>query len=90
MKAWIAIHSRTNAPVLGIRTVRYDRDYPALATGRAVGCGVVTLVGDCHARSDVWADVEGDLKLGCVAGLTAGQMEGDGQTVEIRLEVDFR
>jgi len=40
-------------------------------------------------RRNVWADIEQRLEIAAVAGLAAGQMEGDWQAVEIGLEMDF-
>jgi len=75
--------------VLRVLTVRDHWKDAALAAGSAVRRRVIALVGDCRARRDVGTDVEGGFELGAVADLAAGQMEGDGQAVEIRLEVDF-
>ena len=55
----------------------------------AVRLGVVTLVTEHRARRDVGANVEQDLEVAAVAGLAAGQMEGQRQAVEIGLQVDF-
>jgi hypothetical protein len=49
--------------VLGVRAVWYDRDYAALAASRTDGRGVITLLGDCRTRRDIWPDVEWDLSL---------------------------
>jgi hypothetical protein len=73
----------------GIGTMRDDRTDAALAGGLAVGLGIVALVGDCGAGPDVRSDVEQNLKLPAVAGLTAGQMEVERQARAVGLEVDF-
>ena len=59
------------------------------AARRAIGREIVAFVGQRRARRDVRPDVERGFELGAVAGLSAGQMEGNGQAVEIRLEVDL-
>ena len=38
---------------------------------------------------DVRANVEQDLEVAAVAGLAAGQVEGQRQAIEIKLQVDF-
>ena len=43
----------------------------------------------CRPRGDVWANVEQDLEVAAVAGLAAGQVEGQRQAIEIELQVDF-
>ena len=55
----------------------------------AVCLGVVAFVAEHGPGRDVGADVEQDFKIAAVAGLTAGEMEGQRQSVEIGLQVDF-
>ena len=74
---------------LRVLAVRDHRRDAARAAGGAVRRRIVALVGDGRARRNVGADVERCFQLGAVAGLAAGQMEGDRQTVEIRLKVDL-
>lgn len=69
--------------------MRDDGDDTSPPAGRAVGGRIVAFVGQGGARRDVRPDVERGFELGAVAGLSAGQMEGNGQAVEIRLEVDL-
>ena len=57
--------------------------------GGAVCVAVISLIGHRDARSDIRADVERCLELCAVAGLATGQVEIEGTTVEIGLEVDF-
>src|SRR5205085_3192684 len=61
----------------------------ALARRRSVGLGVVALVAKHGLGRDVRADVEQEGEIAAVAGLAAGQMEGQRQAVEIALQVDF-
>src|ERR1700704_7022753 len=53
------------------------------------GLGVVTLVAENRPRRDVWTDVEQDFEIAAIAGLTAGEVESQRQSVEIGLQVDF-
>ena len=76
-------------PVLGIRAMRNDGNDTAFAAGGAIGGRVVALVGQRRAGRDVGPDVERGFKLGAIADLAAGQVESNGQAVEIRLEVDL-
>lgn len=66
-----------------------DRDCAALASGLAVGLGVVTLVGDHRARRHLRADLKQGLELATVGRLVAGQMEIEREAVEVTLEVDL-
>jgi hypothetical protein len=67
-----------------------DGGADAASAGRlAVGLGVVTLIAEHGPGRDVGADVEQDLEIAAVAGLAAGQMEGQGPAVEIGFQVDF-
>lgn len=60
-----------------------------VASRLSVGLRVVAFVGKRRPRRNVWADIEQRLEIAAVAGLAAGQMEGDWQAVEIGLEMDF-
>jgi hypothetical protein len=66
-----------------------NRNDTAPAANGAIAGFILALVGQRHARCDVWPDVLRDFKLRAVTDFAAGQMEGDRQPVEIRLEVDF-
>ena len=55
----------------------------------AVGLGVVTFVTEHRAWRDIGTDVEEDFEIAAVAGLAAGEMEGQRQAVEIGFQVDF-
>jgi hypothetical protein len=54
----------------------------------AAGYGVVALVSHGGTRRDVGTDVERGGQLGAIADLTAGQMEGDRQAMEVSFEMD--
>jgi hypothetical protein len=75
--------------VFRVGAVRDDRNNPALAAGRAVSLWIVPFISDGGARLDVGADVEGSFELSAVADFATGQMECDGQAVEVGLEVDL-
>ncbi len=75
--------------MLGVFAARDYRRDAARAGSRPIGLAVISLVGDCNARLDVWADVERRLKLCAVAGLAPSQVEVERVAVEISLEVDF-
>ena len=66
---------------------RDDRANAALAGRRAVRFAVVSLVGQRRARRDVGAEVEQGLELAAVAGLAAGEAEGDRLAAEVGLEM---
>ena len=51
----------------------------------AIGLGIVTFVAEHGSRRDIGSDVEQDFKIAAVAGLAAGEMEGQRQAVEIGL-----
>ena len=55
----------------------------------AVSLAVVALVADHRPGCEVRAEVEQGLEIAAVAGLSAGQVEGQRQTVEIALQVNF-
>jgi hypothetical protein len=61
----------------------------ASARRLSVCLGIVTLVAEHRSRGDVRPDVEQGFEIAAVAGLAAGQMEGQRQAVEIGLQVDF-
>ena len=62
---------------------------PRRRASLAVGLGVVALVAEHGARRNVRADVEQGLEIAAVAGLAAGQVEGERQAVEIGFQVDL-
>ena len=72
--------------VLAVRDCRADT---AAASRLAVCPGVVAFVTEHGPGHDVGADVEQNFKIAAVAGLTAGEMESQRQSVEIGLQVDF-
>jgi len=55
----------------------------------SVGPGVVAFVAENRPRRDVGTDVEQDREIAAVAGLAAGQVEGQRQAVEIGLQMDL-
>src|SRR4051794_6972461 len=69
----------------GIAAVRDDGTDAAPACRFAVCLAVIALVADHCPGCDVRADVEQGLEITAVAGLAAGQVEGQGQAVEIAL-----
>ena len=73
----------------GITAVRDDGTDAAPACRFAVGLAVIAFVADHRPGRDVRADVEQGLEITAVAGLAAGQVEGQRQTVEIALQVNF-
>ena len=73
----------------GIFSVRDGGAHAAAARRLAVGLGVVSLVAEHRPGRDVGADVEQDREVAAVAGLPAGEMEGQRQAVEVGLQVDF-
>jgi len=76
--------------VFGVLAVGDDGADAAAARRLPVGLGIVALVAENGARRDVRADVEQECEIAAVAGLAAGQMESQRQTVEIGFQVDFR
>ena len=72
-----------------LRPIGDHGKYAALAARRTIAFGIVTLIRHRRARRDVRTDVERDRELRAVADLAAGQVEGDWQAIEVRLEVDF-
>ena len=75
--------------VLGCASMRNDRDDPSAAGSLAVGCGIVSLVGDGGPRRHVRANVEERFELAAIAGLVAGKMKVERQAVEVALDVDL-
>ena len=75
--------------VFGVLAVGDDRADAAAARRLAVGLGIVALVAEHRPGRDVRADVEQECEIAAVAGLAAGQMEGQRQTVEIGFQMDF-
>jgi len=73
----------------GVLSVRDGGTDAAPACRLAVGLGVVTLVAENRPRRDVRTDVEQDFEIAAIAGLTAGEVESQRQSVEIGLQVDF-
>jgi hypothetical protein len=73
----------------GIATVRDDGTDAAPACRFAVCLAVIALVADNCPGRDVRADVEQGLEITAVTGLAAGQVEGQRQTIEIALQVNF-
>jgi hypothetical protein len=73
----------------GIAAVRDDGTDAAPACRFAVCLAVIALVADHRPGRDVRADIEQDLEITAVAGLAAGQVEGQRQTTEIALQVNF-
>src|SRR6202795_2433747 len=73
----------------GVLSVRDGGTDAAPACRLAVGLGVITLVAENRPRRDVRTDVEQDFEIAAIAGLTAGEVESQRQSVEIGLQVDF-
>ncbi len=76
--------------VLGVRPVGDHRTNAAFTGGLPVGLGVIALVGDGGAGSDIGSDIEQGLELTAVADLAAGQVEVERVAFEVRFEMDFR
>ena len=72
-----------------VGAVRDNRAYAAPPCRLAIRFGVVSLVGQRRPRRDVWPDVEQGAELTAVAGLAAGEVEGERQTVEVGFQVDL-
>jgi hypothetical protein len=72
-----------------VAAVRNDGADAAPACPLAVCLAVIALVGDHRPGRDVRADIEQGLEIAAVAGLTAGQVKGQGQPVQIALQVDL-
>ena len=76
-------------PDCDILSVRDNRTDAAPARRLAVCLAVVTLVAHHRPGRDVRADIEQDLEIAAVADLAAGQVDGQGQPVEIAFQVDL-
>ena len=72
--------------VVAVRDCRADA---TPASRLAVCLSVVAFVTEQGPGRDVGADVEQDFKIAAIAGLTAGEMKSQRQSVEIGLQVDF-
>ena len=70
--------------------MRDDRSDAALPRRFAIGLAGVALVADDGARLNVGADVEQNVEMPRVGGLTARQVEGDDVAGGVRFRVDFR
>ena len=75
--------------MLFVGLVRDDGNGAAIPRRQSVGLAGVTLIADGDARIDLRPETEQDREVGRVCLLTTGQIEGDGMTVEIRLQMDF-
>ena len=75
--------------VLGIRLDGDDGADATLPSEGAIGFAVIAFVADGGARHDLRPEVEQDREVSAVAGLSWGQIEGDGQAGMIGLEVDL-
>lgn len=73
-----------------VRTIGNDRQATVISCGRAIGLGIVALVGDHGARRDLGFLAEQDFELLAIRGLGAGQMEVERQPIEVALDVDLR
>jgi hypothetical protein len=73
-----------------IGSVGDHRADAAITCGLPIGCGIVALVRDGGARRDVGTKIEQRFEVAAIAGFATGQMEGQGQTVEIGLQMDLR
>jgi hypothetical protein len=69
--------------------VRDDGNSAAIPRRLPIGLAGVPLIADCRARIDVGTKSEQDGKVRRIAFLAAGQIEGDGMAVEVRLQVDL-
>ena len=72
--------------------IGFERDGRCDAAGsgeRPVGLGVIALVGEHRARVHVRPKIQQQFEQRAVAGLAAGQVEGDRLAVEVALEVDL-
>ena len=77
-------------PVPGVLSVGNDRQGASFPGELAVSGAVIALVGNDDAGPDIGAEVHQGFEMRAVCRLAAGQVEGDRQAVEIRLQVDFR
>ena len=72
-----------------VAAVRNDGADAAPACRLAICLAVIALIADHCPGRDIRAKVEQGLEIAAVAGLAAGQVKGQGQTVEIALQVDL-
>ena len=77
-------------PVFGVLSVGNDGQGASFPGELTVSGAVIALVGDDGAGPDVRSEVHQGLEMRTVGSLAAGQVERNRQTVEIRLQVDFR
>ena len=75
--------------VFGVLPVGNDGQGALSPSALAIFGAVIGLVGDDDAGPDIGAEVQQGLEMRAVRRLAAGQVEGDRQAVEIRLQVDF-
>ena len=75
--------------MFGVLPVGDDGADAAAARRLSVRLGVVALVAEHGPGRDVGADVEQDREIAAVAGLAAGEVEGQRQAVEVGLQVDL-
>ena len=76
-------------PVFGVLSVGDDGQGAFFPRALAVSGAVIGLVSDDDAGPDIGTEVHQGLEMRAVRRLTAGQVEGDRQAVEIRLQMDF-
>ena len=60
-----------------------DGDDAAPSCRRSIGLAGVAFVADARTRFDIGTKAEQNRKVGRIALLAAGQVEGDGMTVEV-------
>ena len=77
-------------PVFRVLSVRNDDQGASFPGELAVSGAVIAFVGDDGVGPDIGAEVHQGLEMWTVGGLATGQVEGNRQAVEIRLQVDFR
>src|SRR3954452_11429033 len=89
---------RTSLPVVqqprnpqseSIARTPYHRADAALAGGRAIGFGIIAFVTHGRAGRDVGSEVEQDLELRAVAGLTFREVKREGAPIQVSLEGDL-
>ena len=76
-------------PVFGVLPVGNDGQGASFPGDLAVSGAVIALVGDDGAGPDIGTEVHQGLEMRTVGCLATGEVEGDRQAVEIRLQVDF-
>jgi hypothetical protein len=80
---------KESRPVLLIGLVRNHRGDATLARRRTVALSGVSLVAHRGTRRDVRSKIKQGLELRAVARLTAREVEGQRQAIEVDLEVDL-